>query len=109
MSWLSGLFAVLREGLVDPTDGKPHLLELGLCEHGQHVALVLVAIDAPEQPPPSVGVFVSCIVTRHQDFALEIAHLVDEAIELDGSVALDARVRRSPRDVVGEESVDDAF
>ena len=46
------------------------------------------------------------VVTRDQHLGIEIGKTVEEPVELDGPVALDARIGRAPRAVVPDEAVD---
>jgi hypothetical protein len=47
------------------------------------------------------------MVTRHQDVAFEVFEPVEEPVELDRPIALDARVGCPTRHIVGDEAIND--
>ena len=82
--------------------------ELVLAEHGQHVGLVLGRVRPPQQPPGTVGIpFDPGVVARGHGVEPEVRRPVQEAVELEVSVALDAGIGRPSLDVAGDVGVDD--
>ena len=73
-----------------------------LAEHGQHVGLVLEGVGATAELPRRVGVGGGDpgVVARGQAVEAEAVGPVQQAVELHGPVALDARVGRPPQRVL---------
>src|SRR5579884_1356495 len=74
--------------------------QLGLAEHGQDVGLVLVGVATPQQGPAPVALLHPGVVAGRHRVEPELAGPVEEAVELQVAVALDARVGCAPGEVL---------
>ena len=116
-SWLSGLSAVRRprraawartSALVRSPTGNVRARELRLAEHVQHVRLVLRAVGATRDTARAVGPQHDARVVAGGDRVdAERGGPSQQPIELEVPVALDARVGRAARGVVGDVGRDD--
>ena len=107
-SWLSGFAAVRKPEaarvvadlvLGHLADREQHAGQLVLAEHGQHVGLVLGGVGAASQSQSCsvVAPRVSGhprVVAGRQTVEAQPVGAPEQPVELDGAVALDARIRR---------------
>ena len=105
-SWLSGLAAVRSprrrawartSSLVMSPTGKTTRASASWSEHGQHVGLVLGGVGAPRAGGTAVRAGDPGVVPGGQAVEAEPVGPAQQAVELDGAVALDAGVGRPPR------------
>ena len=116
-SWLSGLAAVRRPSraassrtsrLGQLADREERAGQLVLAEHGQHVGLVLRRVRAPAQPeapgsPSRTRRAWWPVATASKP---SVAAAIEQPVELEMPVALDARVGRPPVGVAAHVGVD---
>ena len=115
-SWLSGLAAVRSP---ERAASWPHLVlgqlphreegpgQLVLAQHGQHIGLVLGRVGSPEQTPGAVRVpGPSGVVAGRHRVEPERVGPLEQAVELEVAVALDARVGGPARGVAGDVRLD---
>src|SRR5581483_8973779 len=94
-------------GLRELTNREEDARELGLPEHVQHVGLVLGLVGATAQVPPAGVITVDArVVSGGDSVEAELAGPVQEPVELEVPVALDARVGGASFRVGGHVRID---
>ena len=101
-----GLGAHLRLG--HPPHREQGAGQLVLAEHGQHVGLVLGRVGPPDETPGAVGVpGAPGVVAGGHGVEPEPRGPLEEPVELEVPVALDAGVGRAALRVAGDVGIDD--
>ena len=101
----SGLGARLLLGLRAQREADPR--EVPGRQAGEHVALILVLVDAAREQQPAVALDDPRVVARRKRRCTDAAREREQLGETEAAVAADARVRRLASRVTADERCDD--
>jgi len=94
-------------GLGESADRQHGARQRVLIEHVDHVALILGGIGPAQETPRTVDLLDAGVMSGGHGVEAENVSALEESIELEMTVALDARIGCDPAGVIGDVRVDD--